>query len=137
MVLAKGKKIFLIAAVSLLQISLHADSEAIQRQSTASDTNQTAERKDNSSAAPDLALKQAMHFADLYNWSEAAPFFNRAEQLYRDAGDDRNALRAHLGSLRSRMEQLLLPEISEELGTTLEENPLMQSDKELRLFCLT
>jgi CHAT domain-containing protein len=34
------------------------------------------------------------------------------------------------------MEQLSLPQVSEELGTELENNPLLQSDKELRLFCL-
>src|SRR5947208_4950953 len=34
------------------------------------------------------------------------------------------------------MEQLSLPEISEELGAELDKNPLLQSDKQLRLFCL-
>jgi len=34
------------------------------------------------------------------------------------------------------MEQLSLPEVSEELGVELDKNPLLQSDKELRLFCL-
>src|SRR5258707_12848871 len=34
------------------------------------------------------------------------------------------------------MERRSLPEVSEELGTELDKNPLLQSDNELRLFCL-
>src|SRR5207302_11189030 len=40
------------------------------------------------------------------------------------------------GRIRSTMEQLSLPEASEELENALEGNPLLQSDRELRLFCL-
>src|SRR5712691_4785794 len=85
---------------------------------------------------PDALLKQALHYGDLYNWADAAPMFTEAEQLYSARGDKRNALYAHLGRIRSTMEQLSLPEVSEELGTELDKNPLLQSDKELRLFCL-
>jgi tetratricopeptide (TPR) repeat protein len=85
---------------------------------------------------PDALLKKALHLGDLYNWADAAPFFTEAEQLYRARGDSRNELYAHLGRLRSTMEQLSLPEVSEELGLELEKNPLLQSDNELRLFCL-
>jgi CHAT domain-containing protein len=85
---------------------------------------------------PDVLLKKALHMGDLYNWADAAPSFTEAEQLYRARGDARNALYAHLGRLRSTMEQLSLPEVSEELGVELDKNPLLQSDKELRLFCL-
>jgi CHAT domain-containing protein len=85
---------------------------------------------------PDRALKQARHLADLYNWADAAPFFARAEELNRARGDARNQLFAHLGILRSTMEQRILPEISEDLAAELDTDPLMQSDKELRLFCL-
>src|SRR5712664_4086973 len=84
----------------------------------------------------DVLLKQALRYGDLYNWADAASLFTQAEQLYSARGDSRNALYAHLGRLRSTMEQLSLPEVSEELGTELENNPLLQSDKELRLFCL-
>ena len=35
------------------------------------------------------------------------------------------------------MEQLSLPQTSEELGAELENNPLLKSDDDLRLFCLT
>ena len=86
---------------------------------------------------PDQLLKQALRFADLYNWSDAAPLFTRAEQIYNSRGDARNTLYAHLGRLRSTMEQLSLPQTSEELGADLENNPLLKSDDYLRLFCLT
>jgi len=85
---------------------------------------------------PDVLLKKALHLGDLYNWADAAPLFTEAEQLYATRGDNRDALYAHLGRIRSTMEQLSLPEISEELGAELDKNPLLQSDKELRLFCL-
>ncbi len=85
---------------------------------------------------PDALLKQALRYGDLYNWADAAPLFTQAEQLYAGRGDNRNALYAHFGRLRSTMEQLSLPEVSEELGLDLDNNPLLQSDNELRLFCL-
>lgn len=86
---------------------------------------------------PDALLKRALHFGDLYNWVDAGPLFAEAEQLYVARGDKRNALYAHLGRIRSTMEQLSLPEVSEELGNELESNSLLQSDQALRLFCLT
>src|SRR5438094_2584409 len=85
---------------------------------------------------PDVLLKKALHLGDLYNWADAAPMFTEAEQLYSARGDARNALYAHFGRIRSTMEQLSLPEVSQELGAELDKNPLLQSDKELRLFCL-
>src|SRR6266446_6121317 len=85
---------------------------------------------------PDVLLKQALRYGDLYNWADAASLFTQAEQLYSARGDSRNALYAHLGRVRSTMEQLSLPEVSEELGAELDKNPLLQSDNELRLFCL-
>src|SRR5689334_20310360 len=85
---------------------------------------------------PDVLLKKALHLGDLYNWADAAPMFTEAEQLYAARGDHRNALYAHLGRIRSTMEQLSLPEVSQELGADLDKNPLLQSDKELRWFCL-
>src|SRR6516225_2389575 len=84
----------------------------------------------------DVLLKKALYFGDLYNWADAAPMFAKAEQLYSERGDNRNALYAHVGRIRSTVEQLSLPEVSGELGAELDKNPLLQSDKELRLFCL-
>ena len=85
---------------------------------------------------PDALMNKALQLGDLYNWADAAPLFTQAEQLYAARSDNRNALHAHLGRIRSTMEQLSLPEVSEELGAALDKNPLLQSDKELRLFCL-
>ncbi|HEY2459373.1 MAG TPA: CHAT domain-containing protein [Candidatus Acidoferrum sp.] len=85
---------------------------------------------------PDVLLKKALHLGDLYNWADGAPLFTEAERLYAARGDSRNALYAHFGRIRSTMEQLSLPEVSEELGAELDKNPLLQSDKDLRLFCL-
>jgi len=85
---------------------------------------------------PDALLKQALRYGDLYNWSDAAPLFSEAEQIYTQRGDRRNALFARLGRIRSTMEQLSLPEISEQLGDELDQNQLLRTDNELRLFCL-
>ena len=85
---------------------------------------------------PDALMKKALQLGDLYNWADAAPLFIQAELLYAARSDNRNVIHAHLGRIRSTMEQLSLPEVSEELGAALDKNPLLQSDKELRLFCL-
>ncbi|MCI0348162.1 MAG: hypothetical protein L0Z53_01945, partial [Acidobacteriales bacterium] len=89
------------------------------------------------SQAPAL-LAKALHFADLYNWADAAPAFTEAEKLFAAAGDQRNTLYARLGRIRSNVEreQQTLPMVSAQLAAELEDNPLLQSDSELRMFCL-
>src|SRR5215472_15389860 len=82
------------------------------------------------------ALQRALHFADVYNWSDAAREFSEAEKLFLAAGDQRNALFARLGTIRSTAEQRNLPSTSAELGTELDTNPILQTDKQLRMFCL-
>ena len=47
-------------------------------------------------------LNRALHFADLYNWADAAPAFTEAEHLFASVGDQRNALYAKLGRIRPR-----------------------------------
>src|SRR5258708_8065226 len=74
---------------------------------------------------PDALLKQALRYGDLYNWADAAPLFTQAEQLYVPRGDNRNALYAHFGRLRSTMEQLSLPDVSEDLPPNLDTTPLV------------
>ena len=83
-------------------------------------------------------LARALHLADLYNWADAAPAFTEAEQLFVAAGDQRNALYAKLGRIRSNIErdQQTLPMVSAQLAEALEDDPLLQNDKELRMFCL-
>ncbi len=82
-------------------------------------------------------LAQALHFADLYNWADAAPEFAQAEQLFVASGDKRNALYARLGLIRSNIErdQQTLPMVAAQLGEMAEDDPLVQNDKELRLLC--
>jgi len=86
--------------------------------------------------AKDL-MARALHLADLYNWADAAPAFTRAEQLFA-AGDRRNALYAKLGRIRSNIEldQQTLPMVSAQLAEALDDEPLLQADEELRMFCL-
>src|SRR5438876_10984318 len=86
---------------------------------------------------PDALLSQALHHADLYNWSDAEPLFAVAERLYSQRGDARNALYARIGHIRSTMEQLSLPETSAMLDEELQRNAILRSDKQLRLFCLS
>lgn len=59
---------------------------------------------------PGVLLKKALHLGDLYNWADGASLFTEAERSYAARGDSRNELYAHLGRIRSTMEQLSLPE---------------------------
>lgn len=81
-------------------------------------------------------LQHALRLADLYNWAGAGPDFAAAEKMYLAAGDQRNALYARLGVIRAGSEQHALPETSAQLANELASNPLLQSDKNLRMFCL-
>src|SRR5271168_2457412 len=82
-------------------------------------------------------LDRALHLADLYNWADAAPLFAEAEQRFDNAGDQRNALYARLGHIRSNIErnQQALPVVAAQLADALEDDLLLQNDKELRMFC--
>ena len=86
-------------------------------------------------SASDL-LHHALYLADLYNWAAAGPEFTQAEKMFIAAGDQRNALYAKLGWLRSTAEQGKVPAISAQLETELATNPLLLQDKQLRMFCL-
>ena len=83
-------------------------------------------------------MPDALHLADLYNWDDAGPAFAEAEHLFVDAGDQRNALYAKLGRIRSNIDrdQQTLPAVAAQLEEALEDDPLLQNDKELRMFCL-
>jgi CHAT domain-containing protein len=83
-------------------------------------------------------LTHALHLADVYNWADAAPAFTQAEKLFSEEGDRRNALYAKLGRIRSNIErdQPALPTVSAQLAEVLNDDPLLQGDKELRMFCL-
>ena len=81
-------------------------------------------------------LKRALYFSDLYNWRAARPYFTKAQQMFEATGEKRNAFYARLGAIRAGAEPAPLPKLSFMLDQELAENPLLQSDKELRMFCL-
>src|ERR1022692_2035318 len=87
---------------------------------------------------PKDLLAHALHLADLYNWEDAGPEFSEAEQIFVDTGDQRNGLYAKLGRIRSHIDrdQQTLPAVAAALAEELEDDPLLQNDKELRMFCL-
>src|SRR5271170_2877988 len=86
---------------------------------------------------PKELLARALHLADLYNWDDAGPAFAEAERLFVGEGDQRNALYAKLGRIRSNIDrdQQTLPAVAAQLEEALEDDPLLQNDKELRMFC--
>src|SRR5437016_5890247 len=81
-------------------------------------------------------LQRALHLADLYNWQASRPYFSRAQQLFETTGDKRNPLYAHLGAIRAGADPAPITEQSYRLAQELATNPMLQSDKELRMFCL-
>lgn len=84
----------------------------------------------------EVLLQRALHFGDLYNWHASRPYFTRAQQLFKVAGDQRNALYAHLGAIRAGADPAPITELSYRLSQELATNPILQSDKEIRMFCL-
>jgi CHAT domain-containing protein len=85
---------------------------------------------------PEPLLQRALHFADLYNWQASRPYFTETQQLFEAIGDKRNALYAHLGAIRAGADPAPLTEQSYRLSQELATNPILQSDRELRMFCL-
>src|SRR5205807_6274295 len=59
----------------------------------------------------------------------------RAEKLISEPGDARNELYAKVGRLRSEAETMSFVDLSHFLNEQLQ-NPIVQADKELRLWCL-
>src|SRR5690242_16133954 len=98
----------------------------------------SAETLDSQTSRAQELLENALSLANLYNWADAAADFGQAERIFTQAGDRRNALYAHLGLLRATIEQKqnALPAESAQLALDLASNPLLQSDKELRMFAL-
>lgn len=84
----------------------------------------------------DKLLQRALYFSDLYNWRAARPYFTKSQQMFEAAGDKRNALYAQLGAIRAGVKPVPIPKLSFMLDQELATNPLLQSDRELRMFCL-
>ena len=79
------------------------------------------------------SLQKADHYADLYNWADARPFFLAADRGLRRGSADQ--IHAHLGYLRATMEERSLTELSNYLASVLK-TPAVAADPRLRLWCL-
>ena len=87
------------------------------------------------SSDPQTLLVAADHFYWLNNGPAAGPLYERAENLFSERADARNALHAKIGRLRSNAETMSFVDLSRFLGEQLQ-NPILKDDKELRLWCL-
>jgi CHAT domain-containing protein len=80
-------------------------------------------------------LAVADHYYWLFNGPAAAPFYARAEELFSQEGDNKNAIHARIGRLRSTAETMSFVELSQILDSYMQ-NPVVKGDKSLRLWCL-
>src|SRR6202790_327879 len=87
------------------------------------------------STDPQALLGIADHFYWLNNGPAAGPLYARAEKLFSERGDARSELYAKVGRLRSEAETMSFVDLSRFLNEQLQ-NPIVQSDKKLRLWCL-
>lgn len=79
-------------------------------------------------------LAKANYFYWLHNLPRSTPLYQRAEQLATQAHDDRDALYAKIGAIRSQ-DAVPFPQLSAFIADQLK-TPLVQHDPELRLWCL-
>src|SRR5215469_7188755 len=86
--------------------------------------------------SPEHSLQQGLHFSDLSNWTAARPYLVNARKMFEAKGDKRNALYAQLAAIRAGVDPIPLPERSYQLEQELSGNPILQSDLELRMYCL-
>jgi CHAT domain-containing protein len=87
------------------------------------------------STDPQALVGLADHFYWLNNGPAAVPLYARAENLFSERGDARNELYAKVGRLRSEAETMSFVDLSRFLNEQLQ-NPIVQTDKRLRLWCL-
>jgi len=87
------------------------------------------------STDPQALLAVADHFYWLNNGTAAGPLYARAEKLFAQQRDAPNELHAKVGRLRSEAETMSFVDLSRFLNEQLQ-NPLVQNDKKLRLWCL-
>ena len=72
----------------------------------------------------------------LRNWQAAEPFFEKAEALFHQSGDRRDELYAQISRIRGQLPRRGLFETSTLLDSLLDD-PLLKTDNQLRLRCLT
>ena len=83
---------------------------------------------------PEAILQRGLYLSDLYNWTAARPYLIKAKQLFESSGDKRNALYADCAAIRAGADPIPMMERSYQLAQELAANPILQSDKELRMF---
>lgn len=84
---------------------------------------------------PRVLLQEANHLSWILNWPAAGPLYQRAEELFAIKGDNRDALYAKIGAMRSDAESMSFVDLSEFLGNQLS-NPIVKQHPRLRLWCL-
>src|SRR5262250_3110446 len=80
-------------------------------------------------------LAEADRLAWRNNWVKAGPLFARAESLFTEQGDSKNALYARISRLRAEVDYLSYQEVSEYFGQQLATS-MVANDAKLRLRCL-
>ena len=86
-------------------------------------------------SGPKPLLTEADRLALLNNWVRARPLFAKAEKLFEDAGDARNALYCKISRLRADVQSMSFLEVARFLEGQLQ-NPIVQNDPRLRLRLL-
>jgi CHAT domain-containing protein len=84
--------------------------------------------------SPDTILKEANRLSWLGNWHRAGPLYERAEEMFRGRDERRDELYARVGRLRAGQD-LPWNQLSKELTSVLND-PVARTDKDLRLWCL-
>lgn len=85
---------------------------------------------------PQKVMATADHYAFLGNWAVAGPLYTRAEGLFHNRGDSRNEIHCRVGRIRGTAETMSFSKVSSMLQEELD-NPIVQSDARLKLWCLT
>jgi hypothetical protein len=80
-------------------------------------------------------LSHADHLSKLGNWDAAGPIYALLERTYRQSGDRRNEIYAHVSRFGLEEESSDLQKVSQELRATLL-LPIVQNDPQLKQRCL-
>jgi len=92
-------------------------------------------RQEETSTNPQELLAEANRLFWLNNGPKAAPFYAKAESLFANSGDTRNALYTKVGRLRSNAETMSFVELSQFLNEQIQ-RPMVRNDPSLHLWCL-
>jgi CHAT domain-containing protein len=85
---------------------------------------------------PHKLLAQADYLAYLGNWEKARPYFAKAEHLFAERGDQRDALYCKISCVEADVEKGSYSEAARYLSEQLKQ-PIVQKDPRLKLRCLT